>query len=132
MGEIPKQDTVMPLTEERLEVGKRAVERDRLVVRTRVDVREELAAVDLRQDEVEVERVPVDRVVEASPGIHEIDGVLIVPILEERLVLTKQLVLKEELHIRTRARIEEFRQTVPLRSERAEVSRIPRDEPDNP
>ena len=89
MGEMPKQGAVLPLTEERLEVGKCAVERDRLVVRTRVDVRDELAALDLRQDEVEVERVPVDRVVETSPGIHEKDGVLIVPILEERLVLTK-------------------------------------------
>ena len=132
MGEIPKQDTTIPLTEERLEVGKREVERGRLVVRTHVDVREELAAIDLRQDEVEIERVPVDRVIEASPGVREKDGVLIVPVLEERLVLIKQLVLKEELHIRTRTRIEEFRQTVPLRSERAEVSRTPPDVPGNP
>jgi len=132
MGEIPMQAEVMPLTEERLDVGKREVERGRVVVRTHVDMREELAAIDLRQDEVEVERVTVDRVVEASPGLREEDGVLIVPILEERLVLTKQLVLKEELRIRTRTRIEAFRQPVQLRSERAEISRTPFDEPRNP
>ena len=53
-----------------------------------------------------VERVPVDRPVEAMPVVREEDGVLIVPVVEERLVVTKQLVLKEELQIRTQTRVE--------------------------
>lgn len=132
MGEFDERAKVMPLTEEHLDVAKREVERGRLVVRTHVDTREELATIDLRQDEVEVERVPVDRVVEASPGVRAEDGVLIVPILEERLVLTKQLVLKEELRIRSRTRVEAFREPVQLRSERVEVTRLPPEESGNP
>ena len=45
MGEIPERDELIPLVEERLEVGKREVERGRVVVRTRVETREELAEV---------------------------------------------------------------------------------------
>jgi uncharacterized protein (TIGR02271 family) len=113
----------LELVEEQLEVGKREVERGRVIVRTRVDTREEIAEIDLRQEEVSVERVPVGRPVEAAPPVREEDGVLIVPVLEERLVVTTQLVLKEEIRITKRSRTEHVREPVTLRSERAEVER---------
>src|SRR4051812_49666604 len=62
-----RQPERLELVEERLEVGKRAVERGRVVVRTRVDTREEVAEVDLRREEGEGERVAVGRPVEAPP-----------------------------------------------------------------
>src|SRR3954469_10992053 len=95
MPEEPRPER-LELVEERLEVGKREVERGRVVVRTRVEAREEGAEVDLTQEEIGVERVPVGRPVEAPPPVREEDGVLIVPVLEERLVVTTELVLKEE------------------------------------
>src|SRR3954453_11726492 len=114
----------LELVEERLEVGKCAVERGRGVVRTRVETREEVAEVDLRREEVEVERVPVGRPVGAPPPVREEDGVLIVPVLEERLVVTTELVLKEEIRIIKRSRTEHVREPVTLRAERAEVERL--------
>ena len=131
MPEEPRPER-LELVEERLEVGKRAVERGRVVVRTRVDTREEVAEVDLRQEEVGVERVPVGRPVEAPPPVREEDGVLIVPVLEERLVVTTQLVLKEEIRITRRSRTERVREPVTLRSERAEVERLGGRGPDRP
>src|SRR5919206_4071531 len=114
----------LELVEEQLEVGKREVERGRVIVRTRVDTREEIAEIDLRQEEVSVERVPVGRPVEAAPPVREEDGVLIVPVLEERLVVTTQLVLKEEIRIIKRSRTDHVCEPVTLRSERAEVERL--------
>jgi uncharacterized protein (TIGR02271 family) len=114
----------LELVEETLEVGKREVERGRVVVRTRVDTREEVAEVDLTHEEVGVERVPVGRPVEAPPPVREEDGVLIVPVLEERLVVTTELVLVEEIRITRRSRTEHVREPVTLRSERAEVERL--------
>jgi len=73
---------------------------------------------------VSVERVPVGRPVEAAPPVREEDGVLIVPVLEERLVVTTQLILKEEVRITKRSRTEQVREPVTLRSERAEVERL--------
>src|SRR5947209_4050430 len=83
------------LVEERLEVGKREVEHGRVVVRTRADTREEIAEAALRGEEVGVERVPVGRVVREAPAVREEDGATIIPVLEERLVVTTELVLKD-------------------------------------
>lgn len=118
-------DTQEPLTliAETLEVSKREVERARVIVRTRVEERQEFAEMALRQDEVEVERVTIGREVAVAPEVREEDGVLIVPVLEEQLVVSTQLILKEEIRIRRRSRVEDFREPVSLRSEHAEVVR---------
>ena len=112
------------LKEEELEVSKREVERGRVVVRTRIEEREELAEAALLQQEVDVERVPRDVVVEAMPDVREVDGVLIVPVVEERLVVTTELVLKEEIRITKKSRTEIVREPVRLRSERVEIDRL--------
>ena len=112
------------LAEEELRIGKREVERGRVVVRTRVEERDEIAEAALRQEDVTVERVPIGRPVEAAPQVREEDGVLIVPVLEERLVVTTELVLKEEIRITKKSRTEMVREPVRLRSERVEVERL--------
>jgi uncharacterized protein (TIGR02271 family) len=124
MGETPGRDQTIELAEEELRVGKREVERGRAVVRTRVEDRDEIAEAALRQEDVTVERIPVGRPVEAAPQVREEDGVLIVPVLEERLVVTTELVLKEEIRITKKSRTEMVREPVRLRSERVEVERL--------
>jgi stress response protein YsnF len=114
---------VVPIVEERLEVRTREVERGRVQVRIRVEDREELAEAVLRQEDVTVERVPVGRPVEAPPPVREEDGVLVVPVLEERLVVRTELILKEELRIVRKSRTEQVRKPVRVRSERVEVTR---------
>lgn len=123
------------LVEEQLEVTKRDVELGRMTVHVRVDEREELAEAVLRHEHLAVERVPIGRVVADRPSVREEDGVLVVPVLEERLVVRTELVLKEELRIVRESRSEVVRQPVRLRAERAEVSRADPgadDQPDNP
>jgi len=125
-------DERIALAEEQLEVGTREVDRGRVRIRTKVDTREELVEAALRQDDVSVERVPIGRLLDAVPAVREEDGVLIVPVLEERLVVTKQLFLKEEVRVSSRTRLETVRQPVLLRSERVELSRDEPPDPDNP
>ena len=124
MGETPGRDQTIELAEEELRIGKREVERGRVVVRTRVEERDEIAEAALRQEDVTVERIPVGRPVEAAPQVREEDGVLIVPVLEERLVVTTELVLKEEIRITKKSRTEIVREPVRLRSERVELERL--------
>ena len=76
------------LVEEQLEISKRWVERGRVVVRTRVEKRDEVAEIELQQEDVAVERVPLGVPVETLPAVREEDGVLIVPVVEEQLVVT--------------------------------------------
>ena len=76
--------------------------------------------------------MPVGRPVEAAPQVREEDGVLIVPVLEERLVVTTELILKEEIRIIKKSRTEMVREPVRLRSERVEVERLEGRDLDNP
>ena len=125
-------DEIIELAEEQLRVSKREVERGRVVVRTRVEEREELAEAALRQEDVTVERVPIGRMIEAAPPMREEDGVLIVPVLEERVVVMTELVLKEEIRITKKSRTEIVREPVRLRSERVEIERLQGRDLNNP
>ena len=71
MGETPGRDQTIELAEEELRIGKREVERGRVVVRTRVEERDETAEAALRQEDVTVERIPVGRPVEAAPQVRD-------------------------------------------------------------
>jgi uncharacterized protein (TIGR02271 family) len=132
MGGAPGGDEIIELAEEQLRVSKREVERGRVVVRTRVEEWEQIAEAALRQEDVTVERVPIGRTIEAAPPMREEDGVLIVPVLEERLVVMTELVLKEEIRITKKSRTEIVREPVRLRSERVEIERLQGRDLNNP
>jgi uncharacterized protein (TIGR02271 family) len=132
MGEALDGDEIIELAEEQLRVSKREVERGRVVVRTRVEEWEQIAEAALRQEDVTVERVPIGRTIEVAPPMREEDGVLIVPVLEERLVVMTELVLKEEIRITKKSRTEIVREPVRLRSERVEIERLQGRDLNNP
>jgi uncharacterized protein (TIGR02271 family) len=52
------------------------------------------------REEVEVEHVPMGHTVKERVGPWEEDGVLVVPVYEEQLVVVKRLVMREQLRIR--------------------------------
>ena len=116
-------EQVVPLVREELEVGKRSVERGRIRVRKTVRSREELVEQPLQHDEVTVERVAVNREVDAPPQPRYERDALVIPVIEEVLVTRKQLVLKEEIYIRRRAVESVHQERVTLRSEDVEVER---------
>jgi uncharacterized protein (TIGR02271 family) len=119
------QHTVVPVLVEELEVQKRVVETSTVRLTKQVHEREALVDEPLWREEVEVTHVPIQRVVDAPLPIREEHGTLIVPILEEVLVVEKRLMLKEEIHIRTH-RVETHQpQQVTLRSEEVGVERVP-------
>lgn len=118
-----EQDQVIPLVEERVLATKREVETGRVRVSTHTDRHEEMVRVDLARDEVEVRRVPKDEEISQVPEPREEGDVTIVPVVEERLVIEKKLVLVEEIHIRKKRGSEEFAQPVTLARQRAEIER---------
>jgi uncharacterized protein (TIGR02271 family) len=121
------QDTVL-LAEEELEVRRRTAERGRVRVSKSVHESEALVQDVILREEVEVERIAVDRVVQQAPEIRYEADVLVIPIVEEVAVVHKQLVLKEELHVRKRLRQTPYEERVTLRSEEAAVERIAGDD----
>ncbi|MBA3534075.1 MAG: YsnF/AvaK domain-containing protein [Ardenticatenales bacterium] len=120
---------VIPVIEEFLKIQKRQVETGRVRIRKVVQEREETVNVPLLREEVSVERVPVNRYVDGPLDVRYEGDIMIVPVVEEVLVVEKRLVLKEELHISKRQVQTEVPQTVILRSEEAFVERLEGKEP---
>lgn len=114
----------MPIVEEQLNVRKRVRETGRVRLTKHVETRHEVVDEPLLHEEVEVERVPVDRYVDEPVAIRSEGDTTIVPVLEEVLVVEKRLLLKEELHITKRRTERRQPQDVTLRSERVEVERL--------
>jgi uncharacterized protein (TIGR02271 family) len=123
----PPADAELPVLQEQLEIGTR--ERVTGVVQVRKTVqREELQfeLPPLQRVEIEVERVPIGRVVDAPSATRTEGDVTIVPVHEERWVMTRQLVLTEELHLRRRrTTVPAPAQSATLRREQVEVVRLP-------
>jgi len=114
-------DEVISVLQETVRVSKREVETGRVVVRKTVSERDEAVEMLLRQTDVSVERVPVGRVVTEAPASRQDGDVLIIPVLEEVLVTEKQLVLKEELHIRKTTSERMAHEVVRLRTENVSI-----------
>ena len=119
--ERPSPDTTLKVLQEDLVVQARAVESGRVTVHKTVTEHDETVQMLLRQEDITVERVPIGRVVAEAPASRRDGDVLIIPVLEEVLVVEKRLVLKEELHIRTVAQEKMMQETVTLRTEHAEI-----------
>ncbi|WP_457092244.1 YsnF/AvaK domain-containing protein [Microvirga sp. P5_D2] len=118
-------EKTIPVVEEIAKVEKQEVVTGRVRVRTITDTIEELAHAEVQREDVEVTRVPIDKVVEATPKIRTEGDVTIIPVMEEVLVIEKRLMLKEELHIRRRIVTEAVEVPVTLRKQHATVEREP-------
>jgi len=112
---------VLPVLEEQLDIRKVVMETG--AVRVRKIVHEETRTVDmeLMQEEVSITRVPVNKVVEDKFHPRQEGDTLVIPIFKE--VVTRHLVLVEEVRITTRRSPETSTQQVTLKREEAVVER---------
>lgn len=115
---------VIPVIEEELVAGAREVKTGTVRVSKHVEEVRKIVTAPAVHDVVEVNRIPVNRVVDAIPKMREEGDVLIVPVVEEELVVQKRLVLKEEIHIRRKRATERVSKEVTLERERATVERL--------
>jgi len=127
----PNQDQpepiAVPVYQEEAWVDKRIVDTGR-GVRIHKTVAELPCRIDERllRDEVDVTHVPVDRIValDQAPATRYEGDTLVVPILEEVLVVERRLRIKEELRITRTRREEHHAETVLLKSEQVSVERF--------
>lgn len=120
----------IPLVEETATIDTREVVGGRVRVRTVVDLVESIAHESLRDETLDVRRVPLDRPIadgETAPGVRTEGDEIVVPILEEVLVVEKRLVLKEEVRIRRRSEHKTVEVPVTLKKQRALVEHLDAD-----
>lgn len=117
------EQAVIPVVEETVELGHRLVDTGR-GVRITKHVTEHEAHIDdpLMHEEVTVERVPIDMLVSGpEPRQHYEGETLVIPVLEEVLVVEKRVRLKEELRVTRRVHREHTTQHVRFNSEDVSV-----------
>ena len=120
--------TVIPLFAEEMTVSKRVVPTGRVQVSRVTHSHEQLVDELLAREQVEVERVPIDKRIEAMPSVREEEDCIIIPVVEEVLKIERVLVLKEEGRIRRVKGTERYQEKVTLRKQQAVVNRLPIDE----
>ena len=114
----------IPLVEETAVVSKRKTITGAVRVRTVVREDEEVVDEPLRAEEVEVERVPVARWVEAPVPVRQEGDTTIITLCEEVVVVEKRLRATEEVRITKRRATRRASERVTLRREEAVVERL--------
>src|SRR5690242_9652261 len=95
------EEIVLPVLQEHLQAEKQWVEAGAVLVRKTVESRTQTVPVEAAYEEVQIERVPIGRVLgEGESAAPRQEGTtLIIPMIEEEIVVLKRRVIREELRI---------------------------------
>ena len=91
--------------------------------------REQLIDELLAHETVEIDRIPIGQQVATMPAIKEEGDTIVIPIVEEVLVIERRLLLKEEVRVRRVRSTERHQESVTLRHHEAVVTRLPAETP---
>ncbi len=116
---------VIPLLAEEISVAKRRIVTGRVEIAIICREREELVDELLTREQVEIERTPVGTTVERAPEIREEGDTLVIPVVEEVLVVERRLFLKEEVRVRRVRGAERHQERVKVRRQDVVVTRPP-------
>ncbi|CAM4173807.1 DUF2382 domain-containing protein [Paracoccus yeei] len=72
-------------------------------------------------------RVPIDRRIDTIPDVVTEGEVTIIPVVEERLVVTRELYLREEIHVRRIEHKETIDVPATTRRQTVQIERLPAD-----
>jgi uncharacterized protein (TIGR02271 family) len=116
---------VVPLLAEELSVAKQQVVTGRVQIST--VTREEAALVDevLASEHIEIERVPVGKPLDHAPAMRQEGDTLIIPVVEEVLVVERRLLLKEEVRVRRVRDEARHQERVDVRRQEVTITRHP-------
>lgn len=117
-------DLVVPVLKEELEVHKERRRTGTVRVSKTVHEVEEAVNESLASETVDVQRVPLDQIVDSPPQIRTEGDVTIIPVVKEELIVTKQLRLVEELRVTKRTSISDYRENVKVLAEEVIVERV--------
>jgi uncharacterized protein (TIGR02271 family) len=122
-------ETALPLLAEEVSVSKQVVETGRVQVSRVTHEREQLIDELLAHETVEIDRTPIGRHVDTMPAVRNEGDTVVIPIVEEVLVIERRLLLKEEVRVRRVRSTERHQESVTLRHHEAVVTRLPVEPP---
>jgi uncharacterized protein (TIGR02271 family) len=111
----------IPLAEERLRVGRKRVATRRVRLRTRTERTQHVIEEPSLHETFDIKRIKTNQLVDSPPRVRQEGRTTIIPLLKEVIIVTKQLVVAEELHITRHVEKSSSRKRVTLRSQRLEI-----------
>lgn len=115
--------TVIPVIQEEASIDKRPIERGRVRITKQVQTHEENIRAPLIQERVQVERIPIEQIISDAAKARYEGETLVIPVMEEVLVVEKRLLLKEEIRITKYTEETQHEEHVVLRSEEVAIER---------
>ncbi len=123
LSQVPPTHHKIVLQAETVDVSKRSVQGATVRVETVTREREHNVDETIFKEEVEVERVSIGREVSSPPEVVQTDELTIIPVMEEVVIVTRKLFLKEEIHIKRVRTPVQHQETIVLRNQEAIVTR---------
>jgi len=121
-GEAPTDTPmIIPVIEEQVQVQKRTIETGKVRIKKKVQEHQESVDIPLLAEEVEIRHVAVGRNVDGPVSARYEGDTLIIPLLEEVIVVQKQLRIKEEVHVTKKQTERHQVEQVTLRREEVSV-----------
>lgn len=118
-------DLSIPVIEEELSIEKRTVVTGKVLLERQVQEYSETLDVPLAMRSYDIERVILNRLVDSAPPVRQEGDTTIYPVIEEQLVVTTNLILKEEVRVTKRDTERRDTRTVTLKRESVNVIRKP-------
>lgn len=117
------ENTVIPVIQEEVVFEKRVVESGKVRISKHIREYEETIDEPLFREDVVVERVPLNQFIETRPVVRQEGDTMIIPVVQEQVVIQKRLVLVEELRVKKQIIEMHQPQQITLLKEEVEVNR---------
>lgn len=122
LGDRLVEEARIPIVEERVVTDRRVREGRTISVTTRPVAQDITVSEPVVREKVTVERVPVGSVVDDIPPVREEGDLTVIPVVEERVRVVRELVLVEEVHLRRTRREELHEETVTATRTQVDIS----------
>ncbi|MGB3545406.1 MAG: DUF2382 domain-containing protein [Saprospiraceae bacterium] len=118
-----EEGITIPVVKEDVVIGKREVETGRVVVEKRVGFEDRVIELPLTETHYEEKRVAINRHVEELPQTRTEGDTLIIPVVREETVVTKRIILLEEIHLTKVVSRHDHSKTIRVHQESVTVKR---------
>lgn len=117
-------ETIVPVFEEQLAIEIQQNVTGAVRINKKAYTRQAVVEQEVMREHFSIERVPVNKTLDELISVRQEGGVTIIPVIEEVVVISKKLILKEEIRITRRQELFCHQETVPLRSEEVTIERV--------
>jgi uncharacterized protein (TIGR02271 family) len=122
--DVRHEEKTLPVMEENLRLGVGKIEKGKLTAKKKITEEDLIVSGPVLQDELSIERIPLNQYIdEAPPSVRYEGETMVIPVIEEEVVVQTRLRLVEEVRITRRQRERIAEEPVTIRREEVIIQR---------